>query len=104
MPVTVYLTLLPSVILGSGWWIAQLRPSEAKPLGPQGIPRPRRRNHRRVFISGQKRRVGAIRRELRRRSAIEPIIAHMRAEGTSGAVIQALRWRCRERHPLSRRT
>jgi IS5 family transposase len=37
---------------------------------------------RRVFISGQKRGVfGVIKRELRRRSAIEPVIGHMKAEG-----------------------
>ncbi|MCP1854760.1 hypothetical protein J2R80_008583 [Bradyrhizobium sp. USDA 4541] len=42
-------------------------------------------NHRRVFISGQKRGVfGVIKRELRRRSAIEPIIGHMKAEGDLG--------------------
>ena len=42
-------------------------------------------NPRRVFISGQKRGVvGAIKRELRRRSAIEPVIAHMKAEGHLG--------------------
>lgn len=40
---------------------------------------------RRVFISGQKRGVlGSINRELRRRSAIEPIIGHMKAEGHLG--------------------
>ena len=40
------------------------------------------KNPRRVFISGQKRGVfGAIKRELRRRSAIEPVIGHMKAEG-----------------------
>jgi IS5 family transposase len=40
---------------------------------------------RRVFISGQKRGVfGAIERELRRRSAIEPIIGHMKSEGHLG--------------------
>ena len=40
---------------------------------------------RRVFISGQKRGVfGAIKRELRRRSAIEPIIGHLKAEGHLG--------------------
>ena len=39
-------------------------------------------NTRRVFISGQKRGVfGTIKRELRRRSAIEPVIGHMKAEG-----------------------
>ncbi|MGY4168349.1 IS5 family transposase [Bradyrhizobium sp. USDA 4529] len=42
-------------------------------------------NPRRVFISGQKRGVfGAIKRELRRRSAIEPIIGHLKAEGHLG--------------------
>jgi len=40
---------------------------------------------RRVFISGQKRGVfGTIKRELRRRSAIEPVIGHMKAEGHLG--------------------
>jgi IS5 family transposase len=39
-------------------------------------------NPRRVFLSGQKRGVfGTIKRELRRRSAIEPVIGHMKAEG-----------------------
>lgn len=43
------------------------------------------KNPRRVFISGQKRGVfGVILRELRRRSAIEPIIGHMKAEGHLG--------------------
>jgi IS5 family transposase len=43
------------------------------------------RNPRRVFISGQKRGVfGAIKRELRRRSAIEPVIGHLKAEGHLG--------------------
>jgi transposase, IS5 family len=42
-------------------------------------------NPRRVFISGQKRGVfGAIKRELRRRSAIEPVIGHMKAQGHLG--------------------
>jgi len=40
---------------------------------------------RRVFISGQKRGVfGAIKRELRRRSAVEPLIGHMKEEGHLG--------------------
>jgi IS5 family transposase len=40
---------------------------------------------RSVFISGQKRGVlGVIKRELRRRSAIEPVIGHMKAEGHLG--------------------
>jgi IS5 family transposase len=42
-------------------------------------------NPRRVFISGQKRGVfGVIKRELRRRSAIEPIIGHLKSEGHLG--------------------
>ena len=39
-------------------------------------------NPRRVFISGQKRGVfGVIKRELRRRSAIEALIGHMKTDG-----------------------
>src|SRR6476660_7810399 len=39
-------------------------------------------NPRRVFISGQKRGVfGVIKRELRRRSAIEAVIGHMKNDG-----------------------
>ncbi len=42
-------------------------------------------NPRRVFISGQKRGVfGAIKRELKRRSAIEPVIGHMKTDGQLG--------------------
>jgi transposase, IS5 family len=42
-------------------------------------------NPRRVFISGQKRCVfGVIKRELRRRSAIEPVIGHMKTDGHLG--------------------
>ena len=42
-------------------------------------------NPRRVFISGRKRGVfGVIKRELRRRSAIEPVIGHLKAEGHLG--------------------
>src|SRR6185436_180122 len=42
-------------------------------------------NPRRVFISGQKRGVfGVIKREPRRRSAIEPVIGHLKAEGHLG--------------------
>lgn len=42
-------------------------------------------NPRRVFISGQKRGVhGVIQRELRRRSAIEPVIGHMKTDGHLG--------------------
>jgi IS5 family transposase len=39
----------------------------------------------RVYLSGQKRGVhGAIKRELRRRSAIEPVIGHMKSDGHLG--------------------
>ena len=42
-------------------------------------------NPRRMFISGQKRGVfGVIKRELRRRSAIEAVIGHMKSEGHLG--------------------
>ncbi|MGY3695424.1 hypothetical protein ACVIGA_005557 [Bradyrhizobium sp. USDA 3240] len=42
-------------------------------------------NPRRIFISGQKRGVfGVIKRELRRRSAIEPIIGHLKVDGYLG--------------------
>ena len=42
-------------------------------------------NPRRIFISGQKRGVfGIIKRELRRRSAIEAVIGHMKADGHLG--------------------
>ncbi len=42
-------------------------------------------NPHRVFISGQKRGVfGVIKRELRRRSAIEPVIGHMKIDGHLG--------------------
>jgi transposase, IS5 family len=42
-------------------------------------------NPRRVFLSGQKRGVfGAIKRQLKRRSAIEPAIGHMKSEGHLG--------------------
>jgi transposase, IS5 family len=39
-------------------------------------------DHRRVFIAGQHRGITAtICREFRRRSAIEPVIGHMKTEG-----------------------
>lgn len=42
-------------------------------------------NARRIFISGQKRGVfGVIKRELRRRSPMEPIIGHLKTEGHIG--------------------
>jgi IS5 family transposase len=70
-------------------------PSATSSKTPRGSPvarssAPRDRGHgtenpRRVFISGQKRGVfGVIKRELRHRSAIEPIIGHLKAEGHLG--------------------
>lgn len=48
----------------------------------KGVPRSRAHNPHSVFISGQKRGAfGTIKRELRRRSAIEPIIVHLKGEG-----------------------
>jgi transposase, IS5 family len=45
-------------------------------------------NPRRVFISGQKRGVfGVIKRELRRRCAIEAVIGHMKTDGHLAAAI-----------------
>jgi hypothetical protein len=45
------------------------------------------------FISGQKRGVfGVIKRELRRRSAIEPIIGHLKAEGHLGRCYLIVVW------------
>jgi transposase, IS5 family len=42
-------------------------------------------NPRPVFVSGLKRDVfGIIKRELRRRSAIEPVIGHLKAQGHLG--------------------
>ena len=50
--------------------------------GYRGHDAPRPRS---VFISGQKRGVfGAIKRELRRRSAVEPLIGHMKEQGHLG--------------------
>jgi IS5 family transposase len=52
----------------------------------QRIPRPRYcQPTRRVFIAGQKRGVFSVtKRELRRRSAIEPVIGHMKTDGHLG--------------------
>ena len=59
-------------------------------------------NPRRVFISGQKRGVfGAIKRELRRRSAIEAAIGHMKNDGQSALLSQGPRRRCRQRKILT---
>ena len=45
-------------------------------------------NQRRIFISAKKRGVfGVIKRELRRRSAIEPVIGHMKTDGHLGRAI-----------------
>ncbi len=45
---------------------------------------------------------GVIRRELRRRSAIEPVIGHLKAEGHLGRCYLKGRRRRRQRRPLSR--
>ena len=46
---------------------------------------PRQTHKFRVFISGQRRRVTEqIKRELRRRSAVEPVIGHLKAEHRMG--------------------
>jgi len=52
--------------------------------GYRGHNAPERRKFR-VFISGQRRRVTEqIKRELRRRSAVEPVIGHLKAERRMG--------------------
>jgi hypothetical protein len=62
-------------------------------------------NPRRVFISGQKRGAfGVIKRELRRRCAIEAVIGHMKSDGHLGPLpSQGPPRRCRQRHPHRRR-
>ncbi len=62
-------------------------------------------NTRRVFISGQKRGVfGVIKRELRRRSAIEPVIGHLQSRRSPRPVLsQRPRRRRRQRYPLGSR-
>src|SRR5215468_6184793 len=57
-------------------------PSERRATGYRGHDTT---NPRRVFISGQKRAVfGTIKRELRRRSAIEAVIGHLKNDGHLG--------------------
>jgi hypothetical protein len=70
----------------------------------QGIPRAQRAKSPSGLHLWQKRGVfGVIKRELRRRSAIEPIIGHLKAEGHLGpATSKAARRRCRQRPPPSR--
>jgi IS5 family transposase len=54
-------------------------------MSTKAIAVTRQQTPHRVFISGQKRGVfGLIKRELRRRSAIEAVIGHMKAEGHLG--------------------
>lgn len=61
-------------------------------------------NPRRVFIAGQKRGVfGVIKRELRRRSAIEPIRTPEDRWSPRPLLPQRPRRRCGQSHPLSRR-
>ena len=51
-------------------------------MSTRAIAATKRKSPRRVFISGQKREVvGVIERELRRRSAIEAVIGHMKTDG-----------------------
>ena len=55
------------------------------PMSTKGYRGHTAENPRRVFISGQKRGVfGTIKRELRRRPAIEPVIGHMKTDGHLG--------------------
>jgi transposase, IS5 family len=75
---------------------------------PNGSPAAQYRGHNapnphRVFIAGQKRGVsGKIKRELRRRSAIEAVIGHMKTDGHLGRCY--LKGRDgRQRHPQRRR-
>ena len=68
--------------------VASLMPRRspaARSSAPKGYGGYDAANPRRVFISGQKRGVfGIIKRELRRRSAIEPVIGHMKTDGHLG--------------------
>src|SRR5438067_1227566 len=55
------------------------------PMSTRDTSATTQKHPRRVFISGQKRGVfGVIKRELRRRSAIEPVIGHLKSEGYLG--------------------
>jgi hypothetical protein len=48
--------------------------------------------HMRVFTAGQKRRVTpAIKRQMRRRSAVEPVIGHIKSEHRMAATISPMR-------------
>jgi hypothetical protein len=69
--------------------ILDVRCRRSSPAAPSSAPTSARAidtaNPRRVFISGQKRGVfGVVERELRRRSAIEPVIGHMKTDGHLG--------------------
>jgi Transposase DDE domain len=70
---------LRRIVFGDGWRLSQRkpRPSRASCYGGG-----RGRVHRQG--QGQRGVFGAIKRELRRRSAIEPVIGHMKAEGHLG--------------------
>src|SRR4029453_776078 len=61
------------------------RPGDRARLCRQGISRPRRRKPApRLHLRPKARVFGRIKRELRRRSAIEAVIGHMKAEGHLG--------------------
>src|SRR6516164_858656 len=81
----------PAILMTAIRWAPSSKPLRGSPAarsrayvdkGYRGHDAP---NPRRVFISGQKRGVfGRIKRELTRRSAIEAVIGHMKAEGHLG--------------------
>src|SRR5213083_1929859 len=80
----------PAILMLATRWAPSSKPLRGSPAierayvdkGYRGHHTP---NPRRVFMSGQKRGVfGRIKRELRRRSAIEAVIGHMKAEGHLG--------------------
>lgn len=62
------------------------------------------RDDRRVFVSGRRRGITAtIRRELKRRSAIEPVIGHMKADGRLDRNFLAGARRCHQPADVRRR-
>src|SRR5215510_767914 len=82
----------PAILMTATRWAPSSKPLRGSPAARSSVPMSTRdtaatmpQNPRRVFISGQKRGVfGRIKRELTRRSAIEAVIGHMKAEGHLG--------------------
>src|SRR5262252_1546980 len=82
----------PVILMTAIRWAPSSKPLSGSPAARSSAPMSIRdtaahnaANPRRVFISGQKRGVfGRIKRELRRRSAIEAVIGHMKAQGHLG--------------------